>query len=90
VETTEIDAVYLAGGFGNYIRTESAIRTGLLDPDFEDKIIPIGNASGTGALAALKSVEFDHRINQILNRMEYIELSSDPDFVTEYAMKMSF
>ncbi len=72
------------------IKKESAIRTGLLDDSFREKIIPIGNASGTGALTALKSEEFDSRINEMIEKMEYIELSSDPDFVTEYAMNMSF
>ena len=85
-----VDAVYLAGGFGNYIKKESAIRTGLLDSSYREKIIPIGNASGTGALIALKSEDFDSQLSQLLERMEYIELSSDPDFVTEYAMNMSF
>ncbi len=90
IEAKSVDAVYLAGGFGNYIKIESAIRTGLLDESYRDKIIPIGNASGTGALTALKSEDFDSRIKQLLEKMEYIELSSDPDFVTEYAMNMSF
>jgi uncharacterized 2Fe-2S/4Fe-4S cluster protein (DUF4445 family) len=90
IEEQTVDAVYLAGGFGNYIKTESAIRTGLLDSSYHEKIIPIGNASGTGALMALKSEDFDSRINMLLEKMEYIELSSDPDFVTEYAMKMYF
>jgi len=90
IEAGSVEAVYLAGGFGNYIRTESAIRTGLLDNSFREKISPIGNASGTGALTALKSEDFDNRVNQLLEKMEYIELSSDPDFVTEYAMNMSF
>jgi uncharacterized 2Fe-2S/4Fe-4S cluster protein (DUF4445 family) len=85
-----VDAVYLAGGFGNYIKKESAIRTGLLDESYREKIIPIGNASGTGALTALKSEAFDSQVRQLLEKMHYIELSSDPDFVTEYAMKMSF
>jgi len=90
IEARSVEAVYLAGGFGNYIKKESAIRTGLLDDSFREKIIPIGNASGTGALTALKSEEFDIRINGMIEKMEYIELSSDPDFVTEYAMNMSF
>lgn len=90
IDAKEVDAVYLAGGFGNYFKKESAIRAGLLDRSFHEKIIPIGNASGTGALIALKSEDFDSQLNQLLEKMEYIELSSDPDFVTEYAMNMSF
>jgi uncharacterized 2Fe-2S/4Fe-4S cluster protein (DUF4445 family) len=90
IDATSVDAVYLAGGFGNYIRKESAIRTGLLDGSFLKKVIPIGNASGTGALTALKSEYFDSSVKRLLDKMEYIELSSDPDFVTEYALRMSF
>jgi uncharacterized 2Fe-2S/4Fe-4S cluster protein (DUF4445 family) len=89
-DPARVDAVYLAGGFGNYIRRESAIRIGLLDKNFSNKIIPVGNASGTGALTALKSVEFDDRINSMLEKMQYVELSADPEFVTEYALNMSF
>lgn len=90
IDLPSVDAVYIAGGFGNYIKQESAIRIGLLERSFQEKIIPIGNASGTGALIALKSEGFDGSIDRLLERMEYIELSSDPDFVTEYAMKMYF
>ncbi|KPL13418.1 MAG: hypothetical protein AMS26_14475 [Bacteroides sp. SM23_62] len=90
IDAASVDAVYLAGGFGNYIKKESAIRTGLLDQSFFEKIFPIGNASGTGALVALKSADFDSRVNSVLEQMQYIELSSDPDFITEYAMNMSF
>jgi uncharacterized 2Fe-2S/4Fe-4S cluster protein (DUF4445 family) len=90
IDAKTVDAVFLAGGFGNYIKRESAIRTGLLDHSYLEKIIPIGNASGTGALVALKSEDFDNRVDKLLKKMEYIELSLDPDFVTEYAMNMSF
>jgi uncharacterized 2Fe-2S/4Fe-4S cluster protein (DUF4445 family) len=90
VAPQHVDAVYLAGGFGNYIKKESAVRIGLLDQSYLDRIIPIGNASGTGALTALKSEDFDKQVNQLIDRMAYIELSSDPDFVTEYAMHMYF
>ena len=87
---TGVDAVYLAGGFGNYLNRENAILTGLLKGEFRDKIIPVGNASGTGALIALKSEDFDHQIRALLGKMQYIELSSDPAFVSEYALNMSF
>ncbi len=55
----QLDTLFLAGGFGNYINTDSAMRIGLLPPEMKDKIIPLGNTSGTGALAALKSTWFD-------------------------------
>jgi len=85
-----LDALFLAGGFGNYINVESAVIIGLLPKKLKDKVIPIGNASGTGATLALKSIMFEENINSILEKAEYIELSSHEDFVLEYAMSMGF
>lgn len=86
----DLDALYLAGGFGNYIRIQSAIAIGLIPKGLEDKVIPVGNTSGTGAMLALKSVSFDDVIKDILGRMQYIELSEHEDFVLEFALNMEF
>ncbi len=86
----QVDALYLAGGFGNYIRTESAVATGLIPYEFSGKVIPVGNTSGTGAMLAVRSVSFDKVVSETLNRMSYIELSDDDDFVLQFAMNMEF
>jgi len=86
----QIDTLFLAGGFGNYINTENAIRIGLLPSEMKNKIIPLGNTSGTGAILALKSVKFDDVIKKLLERTKHIELAADEDFALEFAMNMSF
>jgi len=86
----DIHGVYIAGGFGNYIRTENALKIGLFPKEFENKIITLGNTSGTGAMLSLKSIHFDNYINEILERMEYIELSLNEDFPQEFAINMYF
>lgn len=86
----QIDTLFLAGGFGNYINTESAVRIGLLPAEMKDKIIPLGNTSGTGAILALKSIKFDDVIKELLARIKHIELAADDDFALEFAMNMSF
>jgi uncharacterized 2Fe-2S/4Fe-4S cluster protein (DUF4445 family) len=86
----QIDTLFLAGGFGNYINTESAVRIGLIAPAMKDKIIPLGNTSGTGALSALKSVKFDDVLNQLISRTLLVELTGYDDFAVEFAMNMSF
>ncbi len=83
-----MDAVFLAGGFGNYIHPEAAMKIGLLPPS--DRIVPLGNASGTGALLALKSTMFDRVLEDLLERMHYIELSGHEEFSTAFAMHMNF
>ncbi|HOW40311.1 MAG TPA: ASKHA domain-containing protein [Bacteroidales bacterium] len=86
----ELDALFLAGGFGNYINTGSAIRIGLLPEKMRDKIITLGNTSGTGAILALKSVKFDEIVKKLLSKTRHVELASDEDFELEFAMNMFF
>jgi uncharacterized 2Fe-2S/4Fe-4S cluster protein (DUF4445 family) len=90
LDISELDNIYLAGGFGNYINIESAIRIGLL-PDIDlNKYVQIGNTAGTGAVLALKSQDFVRSMNELITKMEYIELSTDEEFSMEFAMNMFF
>jgi uncharacterized 2Fe-2S/4Fe-4S cluster protein (DUF4445 family) len=86
----QLDTLFLAGGFGNYINTTSAVRIGLIPLQLKDKIIPLGNTSGTGALAALKSVRFDEAMKAVISKSILVELASDEDFAIEFAMNMMF
>jgi len=86
----DIDALYLAGGFGNYINIRSAVRIGLLPSELQNKIFPVGNSAGMGALQFLKSDEFENRIERITGSSEYIELSDSDDFTIEFVMNMDF
>ena len=53
MDIKDIDMVYLAGAFGNYIHPQSALRLGLI-PKVDPKIIDtIGNAASTGASMVL-------------------------------------
>jgi uncharacterized 2Fe-2S/4Fe-4S cluster protein (DUF4445 family) len=86
----DIDEVFLAGAFGNYVNPKSAIQIGLL-PSFEKtKISPIGNAAGTGAKMALLSLKEKEEANRISQKIEYIELAKHPDFQNEFIEGMAF
>ena len=87
---SDIDALYLAGGFGNYINIKSAIKIGLLPYELRDKIYPVGNSAGIGALQYLKSEYFEKKINVILKNSRYIELSNVNEFTMEFALNMNF
>lgn len=86
----DIDVLYLAGGFGNYIDTNNAITIGMLPSEMKNKIISLGNTSGTGALLALKSLAFDDVVNQIRDKTIYVELSNEDDFTLDFVMNMYF
>jgi len=86
----DLDALFLAGGFGNYIDTENAISIGMLPSEMQERIISLGNTSGTGALLALKSLNFDKVIDQVRQKTTYIELSDDDNFTLDFVMNMGF
>ncbi len=80
----DIERIYLAGGFGNYLNIEKSVCIGLL-PDIErDKFKFIGNSSLTGAKFALLSYDEMSRAMGIAKKMTYIELSVEPSFMNEY------
>ena len=85
----EIEKVYLAGGFGNYLNINSAIRIGLLPESLQEKVIQVGNSAGKGALLALRSNDFANSVNKIANIAEYIELSMRMDFNELYVESMN-
>ena len=79
-EVGDIQAVYLAGAFGNDMDPASACRVGMIPPVLKDRIRPIGNAAGEGAkLCALSREEFAYS-QQLAAGTEFLELASLPQF----------
>lgn len=80
----DIQAVYLAGAFGNDMDPASACRIGMIPPVLKDRIRPIGNAAGEGAkLCALSREEFAYS-QQLAAGTEFLELASLPQFQSCY------
>jgi uncharacterized 2Fe-2S/4Fe-4S cluster protein (DUF4445 family) len=86
----DIEALYLAGGFGNYISIRSAVDLGLLPEELENRIFAVGNSAGIGALQYLRSEEIETRIGRLLENSIYVDLSEAEDFPEEFAMNMDF
>jgi uncharacterized 2Fe-2S/4Fe-4S cluster protein (DUF4445 family) len=84
VSMNDIQNVYIAGGFGNFINTESAIAIGMLPDIPRERFVYLGNASLAGAKHALLSSSVRSRISDVFERMTYVDLSSDPTFSDEY------
>jgi len=90
IEPSDVKYVYLAGAFGNYIKPESALTIGLIPHFPQAQIIPVGNAAGSGAKMALLSVDARNEATEILQNVEYLELSGRPDFQEQFAESMIF
>ena len=86
----DVEKVIVAGGFGNYLDTASAVRIGLFPEELSDKLIQVGNAAGTGAVLSLKSEDFVNRIYDLQSRIEYVELSADGEFMEEFISNINF
>lgn len=82
----DLGHVYIAGGFGNYLKTDRAIAIGLLPDLPHDKFQFIGNGSVQGAKMAILSEEAMAYIRErIAGAMTSIELSTHPKYMNEYS-----
>jgi uncharacterized 2Fe-2S/4Fe-4S cluster protein (DUF4445 family) len=79
-----VDRIIIAGGFGQYLNVEKAVRIGLL-PDIErERFVYLGNSSIAGAYMALLSNKFRREAREICNNMTYIDFSSNPRYMDEF------
>ena len=90
IEAGDIEQVFLAGAFGNYIRRESALKIGLLPDIAPDKIHFIGNAAASGAQMILLSTQSRAKAKQLAQKIQYIELANSPDFQEVFADCINF
>ena len=90
VGMADVERVYLAGAFGNYIRPQSALAIGLIPRFPNAQIVPVGNAAGSGARMALLSTSARQEAISLASRCEYLELSGRADFEEEFVEAMLF
>ena len=76
----DIDVLYLAGGFANYVDSANAVEIGFIAPVPGERIYKIGNASLKGAREILLSRSTRETIEQLATNIEHIELETTPDF----------
>ncbi|MEE9585068.1 MAG: ASKHA domain-containing protein, partial [Candidatus Brocadiales bacterium] len=81
---TDIDRVYLAGGFGNYLDIDNTITIGMLPEMPPHKICFIGNSSLAGARLSLLSKEAFGRVREIASKMTYFDLMGNPAFMDKF------
>lgn len=86
----DIDQVILAGGFGSFLKKESAAKIGLIPEELLNRTCSVGNAAGEGAVSAALSAEARTEMEQVQKEMRYIELSAHADFGDWFVQEMSF
>lgn len=85
---TELDTIYLAGGFGSQLNVDSARRIGLIPP--ARRTIAIGNGAGHGASLLLLNPSLLTDLLSMQEQFELVELANDPYFSEAFMRHMYF
>ena len=80
----DVTGVWLAGGFGSFLNTESAAKIGLIPKELLPVTEAVGNAAGEGAVFAAISKKAREHLLEIQGKMHYLELSMHPAFSDLY------
>jgi uncharacterized 2Fe-2S/4Fe-4S cluster protein (DUF4445 family) len=80
----QLEKIYVAGGFGNYLNIEKAVGIGLLPDIPREKIEFVGNSSLMGARMSLLSYHVFEKAIGISQSITNIELSKFALFADEY------
>ncbi|MFC1726294.1 ASKHA domain-containing protein [candidate division KSB1 bacterium] len=89
-EIENIDKIYIAGAFGNYLSKKSLIKIKIF-PDFPlEKLHFVGNTASMGAKAALLSKNVKKEMRSIAQNTRHISFAGDPEFQDIFTESMLF
>jgi uncharacterized 2Fe-2S/4Fe-4S cluster protein (DUF4445 family) len=83
-KTEDLEGVYLAGGFGNFLNVRHAVTIGMLPDVPLEKIHFVGNTSIAGAKTVLLSREASKAAEKIAQSMTYFDLMSHLGYMDEF------
>jgi uncharacterized 2Fe-2S/4Fe-4S cluster protein (DUF4445 family) len=85
---TDVEQIYLAGGFGSYVDLEKAMVIGLLPEVEHEKIIFIGNGSLMGAKMAALTNRIRKDVVKVSGNMTNFELSETASYMDNYTASL--
>lgn len=87
---SELDALYLCGGFGSTLNCATAESIGLIPVGSAGKAVMLGNAALKGAAMVLLNNFHREQLRIIAESCRYVELSTDARFMKFYIEGMDF
>jgi len=90
IAADEIDKVYIAGAFGSNINKESLAQIGVIEKEWLDRVIFVGDAALDGAKLALCSEEKRKEAEAIARETKHVSLSGSKHFQEEFLKGMKF
>ncbi len=85
-----IEEFVVAGAFGTYLDLGSALRVGMFPSIPLERFHQVGNAAGVGAKEMLVSLDRRQEAAHIFNGVQYIELTTYPEFTPQFVEAMYF
>jgi len=86
----QLDGIFIAGAFGNYLNISNSIRIGLLPPISEEKIHFVGNSSIAGAKALLISSPLRTETSALSKNIEFVSLATNVQFQEYFVDSLDF
>ncbi len=86
----EIDKFYLAGGFGNRLDVDSAVKIGLIPRALSSKVLQMGNGALQGAAMILVDDCLKDRAKEIARNARHIQLGGNELFNKRFIQNMQF
>lgn len=86
----DIQRIYLAGAFGNFVLPEDAMTIGLIPRVEKKKIVFLGDAALKGAAMTLVRKDHKRRAEKISRNVEFVELAGKKEFQDIFALSMMF
>jgi uncharacterized 2Fe-2S/4Fe-4S cluster protein (DUF4445 family) len=87
---SRLQAVFVAGTFGQYVRKASILRLGLLPPVPAERVQTVGNAAGAGAILALIDQRARDRAERLAAHASYVELAGRADYQEALTRSLRF
>lgn len=86
----EVEAFYIAGGFGAYLNLMRAAQIGLFPKALLKKARTLGNAALEGAALLLQDTSKEAGLDAIVSSATAIDLGANPSFMERYIGAMGF
>lgn len=90
LSASQLETLYLAGGFGNHLNLTSAARIGLIPEELIPKAKPIGNAALSGAAMLLLNTDLREKVRTWTKNARTVILGGNPKFNQAYVDQMIF
>jgi len=90
LSAAQVDRALIAGSFGYHLTVRSLIDIGLFPPEFDGKVLYVGNSSQTGAEALLTHAPSREKLANLSREVEAVELANDEAFTKIFVAAMAF